>query len=51
MTIKFDGITWGVTYYFNVNWSPGGLRYLGVSRYGSYDDYEFEKCQENVSGD
>ena len=36
--IMFDGIAWGATYYFNVNWSPGGSRYLGVSRYGSYGD-------------
>ena len=21
--IKFDGIAWGTSYYFNVNWSPG----------------------------
>ena len=33
---KFDGIARGVTYYFNVNWSPAGSRYFGVSRYGSY---------------
>ena len=32
----FDGIAWGITYYFNVNWSPGGSCYLRVSRYGSH---------------
>ena len=25
MTIKFNGIARGVTYYFNVNWSPAGV--------------------------
>ena len=34
--IKFDGIARGVTYYFNVNWSPGSLCYLGVSCYESF---------------
>ena len=27
--IKFNGIAWGDSYYFNVNWSPGQSRYLG----------------------
>ena len=44
MTIKFDRIAWGASYYFNINWSPGVSRYLGVSHYGTYIIYICTKC-------
>ena len=38
VTTKFSGIALGTSYYFNVNWSPRGSCYLGVSRYGKNVD-------------
>ena len=43
MTIKFDGIARGVTYYFNVNWTPWGSCYLMVLRYGSHMKVQYER--------
>ena len=54
MTIKFDGIARGASYYFNVNWSPGGSHYLGVSRYGSsvlLSRVIFQKCFQTWNSD
>ena len=42
--IKFNGIAQGISYCFNVNWSPGGSRYLGVSSYGTH----FQKVVDEI---